>query len=264
MVERAKSFGWSGPPFEPRILASLSDIRVEETTDDFGSEGRIFPRCGKIVIQLRAGAMVERQRFTICHELAHTCFPDAFEFVRHQDSSPADEAHRKFENLCDIGAAELLLPHDEFLADLQQAHPGLAHSTFLSGRYLASIDATVRRVLDLTEHPCAAVFLTDENFKEFGAVVGRMRVKYLWKSNAFKGFVPPGTLLPKGSCTCSAPPTARDGFPKTRETWWVNGRPYSWYIESLRLPAVPANKEYPKVVALLHSRRPVNTGGRMG
>jgi Zn-dependent peptidase ImmA (M78 family) len=63
--------------------------------------------------------MIERQRFTIYHELAHTYFPGAFEFVRHQESFPADQAHRKFENLCDIGAAELLLPYDEFLADIK-------------------------------------------------------------------------------------------------------------------------------------------------
>jgi hypothetical protein len=261
MVQRAKTFGWSGPPFDPRILASLHDIVVEKTAVDFGSEGRIFPRRGKVVIQLRAGAMIERERFTICHELAHTCFPDAFDFVRHQDASPGDEACRKFENLCDIGAAELLLPYDEFHADLQKAHPVLSHTSELSQRYVASIDATMKRMLDLTDHPCAAAFLTDEEFKEFQAVAGRMRVKYFWKSTNFRGFLPPGNLLPKSSCAHSAPPTASKLFPTARETWWINSRPYSWYVESLRLPTIPNNSEYPKVVTLLHSRQPTNNGG---
>jgi hypothetical protein len=257
MVRYAKSVGWSGPPFDPWILASILGIHVEETNDEAIGEGQIFPLGDKVIIQCRAGRILERQRFTICHEIAHTCFPDVYEFVRRQDPEPVDEAHRKFENLCDIGAGELIMPQEDFLADLNSTHVCLPHACALGSRYVASIEAAIRRVLGLCSHPCAAAFLTDEDFKDFRAVQGRMRVRYYCKSTSFNAFFKPGLLLPAGSCAVSAPESAEKTFPKSRETWWINGKPRSWYVEALRLPVVPAAPDYPKAVALLHARVPL-------
>ncbi len=257
MVAHAKCFGWSGPPFDPLELASIHGIRVEATEDDIGGDGRIFPRRGDIVIQYRSGRMLERQRFTVCHELAHTCFSDAFEFVRHNAVADGDDpAHRKFENLCDVGAAELLMPHDEFFAELRANAICMAHMDHLRARYVASTEATLKRMLDCTDHPCAAVFLTDKAFKEFAGVPGKMRVQWMWKSDPFHGYLKPGTLAPTSSAALIRANETPKPFPTRRETWWINNNPRSWYVEAIHLPALPDVASYPKTVALLHARLP--------
>lgn len=256
MVRAAKARGWSGPPFDPKILASLNGIRVQEVTEDFGSEGRIFPWRNRVVIQFRSGLIPERQRFTICHELAHTCFPDTYERVRCRQTPNLDHgAYRGFEQLCDIGASELLMPYEDFSADLARAPVGLAVTVNLSRCYVASIEATAKRLLDLTTHACAAVFLTDEAFKNFSAVPGRLRVKYFWKSGSFRGFFPPGALVPPDSCVHSAPPHHCTDFSLKPETWLVDGRSATWQVEALRLAPVPSVADYPKVMAFVHGAK---------
>lgn len=252
MVKKAKAYGWSGPPFDPKLLAGIFHIKVEETEEDFEGEGRIFPRAGRLVIQYRKGGIDERVRFTICHELAHTCFPDCYDVVRHQDG-PADadeEAHKRFENLCDVGAAELLLPHDEFVGDMKQVSLDLGSAIDLAARYVASLEATLRRFLDLSmDGCCAAAFIGDDP-------VGRTQVSYCVKAGGFNGYVPKGTPVPQNSIARFAPSNGRSGLTLSRETWWIRGKPRSYYVEAHQLPRVLVNPKYPKAVALLHSRKP--------
>jgi len=256
IVARAKAAGWTGPEFNPWHLASFLGFEVEETSEDFPGDGRLFPRRKTVVIQYRTGQLVERQRFTICHEIAHSCFPDAYEYVRHfNDYSAEQKAFFEFENLCNLGAAELLFPLEEFERDLGSAPTRIMHCAALATRYGASIDATVRRVLDLTPHSCAAVFLTDEAMNGHNALPGRMRVRNYVKSTSFRGHFPQGTLLPKGTRLTNAPPAPAADLRAAKETWWINERPRSLYVEALALPKIP-NKDYPKVVALVHSRLP--------
>lgn len=255
LVSRAKAVGWSGPPFDPQLLASIEGIKVQATDEDIEGDGCIFPVRGRLVIQYRRGPTNERRRFTICHEIAHTCFPDVFERVRFHGSALTDEAHKRFENLCDIGAAEILMPLDEFRADLA-AGSTLLHAQTIGRRFVASIDATVRRVLDLTEDACAAVFLTDRATKDLAPIRGRMRVKYCWKSPSFRGYFPVGTLTPLRCVALGALPELTNSCPPFRETWWINDKPRSYYIQSLRLPEIPGNADYPQVLAMLHARKP--------
>ena len=172
------------------------------------------------------------------------------------NSPDDDEAYKKFESLCDKGAGELLIPEVDLVSDLAEARICMGTAHRLSKRYEASIDATLRRIVDKTEHPCAAVFLTDADFDEFRAIRGRLRVKYMWKSSAFKGFIPKGELLPQVT-RCGQQDLDTPGqFPSIRETWWIKERPYSYYVEPLRLPKIAANPNYPNCVALIHSRIP--------
>src|SRR2546423_1202620 len=83
-VAYAKAFGWKGPPFCPKVFASVFGIRCRPVQHDIGSEGRILPYPdGKPWIEYRGDRMEERQRFTILHEFAHTLFPDFCEFMPH-------------------------------------------------------------------------------------------------------------------------------------------------------------------------------------
>jgi hypothetical protein len=258
MVAYAKSKGWSGPPYDPRILAGIFKIKVEEAAGIIDGDGCIFPRGGRLVIQYSPGKTEERRRFTICHELAHTCFTDCFETIHKQNGKePQDVAFKKFEGLCDAGAAELLMPFEDFTADLQDTQVSFPKSLQLAARYKASIDATLKRVLDLhADAPCAAAFLTDRDVGDERALRGRLRVLYCWKSGSFGGFIPSGTLVPANSQSLPHACSGATPLSAAKETWWIGGKPRTYYVESLRLPVFADNPEYPLVVALLHARKP--------
>ena len=147
---------WTGPPFCPEALADLEGIRVEEAPCDIKGDGRIFPLDGKVFIQYAPGQCEERVRFTICHELAHTLFPDCYK--RERNRSQAEKDHQEFENLCHIGAAEFLFPIDTFGPDLGQEKIAASRIQELASRYKASIDATAQRIVHLQDHPACVVF----------------------------------------------------------------------------------------------------------
>jgi hypothetical protein len=83
LVSDAKDHGWTGPPFDPRSLASLLGIKARP--DQLGSDhdAFIYPANGQqleIVFDLACPST--RQNFSICHEIAHTFFPAPFGRIR--------------------------------------------------------------------------------------------------------------------------------------------------------------------------------------
>jgi len=257
MVAYAKTKGWNGPPFDPRILAGIFKIKVEEAQGEIDGDGRIFPRNGRLVIQYRSGRTEERRRFTICHELAHTCFPDLFVSEHYQNGPSSDDvAFKKFETLCDTGGAELLMPFEDFSTDLRSSSVCMPSAVALSSRYKASIDATLKRVLDLHDKArCAVAFLTARDAGNDRALKGRLRVLYCWKGRDFSGYIPTGTLVPAASIACQC--DGVNALPVTKETWWIGGKPRTYYVEVHRLPVITENPDYPVVVAMLHTRKPI-------
>ena len=253
-VAYAKSQGWNGPPFCPRIFASIFGLRCKEVSHEINGEGRILPRPGGgLLIEYRSGRLPERQRFTIFHEFAHTLFPDFCEFLPLHDGIQDDlsDLERQFEFLCDSAAAEMLLPVEDFRKDLA----GLNSIEFqaihhLRERYKASIDATTHRLVELTDSvPCAAVFLTDQKGSHPGP--GPLWVKYCWRSPPFKGFLRPGGAPPATSVAVRSFRERIETTERVRETWWLHGRPRTWLVQAAKLPEVHDNPDYPKVVTLL-------------
>jgi len=251
-VAYAKKHGWEGPPFCPIILASLSNIVCNEVHHDIGGDGRILlSREGRPIIEYRSGVLPERQRFTIFHEFAHMLFTDYCEFVPHHNAPNDTESaeHRQFENLCDIAAAEMMMPTENFGADCRK-YPSIDFSTIgsLGKLYGASIDATINRLAELASHVSfSAGFLTDQKGKHAGS--GPLWVRYSKKSSKFGGFIWPGTSPPIGSVALKCFQDGRTWGP-TRETWIVNGQPKTFHVCAAKLPDIPSQASYPKVVAL--------------
>jgi hypothetical protein len=251
-VAYAKSMGWFGPPYCPKILASILGIRCRLVQHDIGGDGRILPyRDGKLWIEYRDNPFPERQRFTIFHELAHTLFPDFCHFLpkHHKPGVKLKDPEQEFESLCDAGAAEMLLPLEDFTTDLA------GHDIFnfkaihsLRKRYEASIDATTHRFIDLVDVvPCAAAFFTDQRQASFGP--GHLWVQYSKKSTEFKSYLAPGTTPPRNSVVFECFRTGLETTQSAKETWWINGSPRTWLVQATKLPAF-ANPNYAKVLAL--------------
>jgi Zn-dependent peptidase ImmA (M78 family) len=253
-VAYAKSHGWSGPPFCPKELTGIFGIRCKETQHDIRGEGRIlkYPT-GKVWIEYHSNRILERQRFTIFHEFAHTLFPDYCDFLpQHQnaDKEAADD-EKEFENLCDIAAAEMLLPADDFGSDLRTlGRLGFETVHELRKKYIASIDATTYRLIELTDSiPCAAIFLVDQKRDHQGR--GPLWVRNCSKNSAFKFYFRPGVSPPPNSVVVHCYKNGAETTPPTKETWWINNQPKTWLVQATKLPAMPDFPDYPKVVALL-------------
>lgn len=254
-VAHAKKHGWSGPPFCAKEFASILGVRCKEVTHDIGGDGRILvQRDGKPLIEFAAGRMPERQRFTIFHECAHTLFPDygRCSAAQHHaiEQAPAD-AEKEFEFLCDVAAAEMLFPRDDFERDLRQLpHACLDTVHTLRTRYEASIDATIYRMVDFeTRIPCAALFLTDQ--KKHFTGDGPLWVNNSSRNARFRPFIWPGTIPPHDSAVHVCMRSGADTSDWVAETWIVKDEPKTWLVQAARLPEIPHAPSYSKVVALL-------------
>lgn len=241
----AKQFNWEGPPFCPVSFCSFHGIRCEEVEEDIRCDGRIVrdPKSGDAVIQYAKDRSLERIRFTIFHEFAHTLFPDYCQYVaqHHNKRGITSEADRNFENLCDRAAAELLFPEEDFNDSLSNINvKSLSEVVSLSQEYLASLEATCRRIAFLEKNLAVTfLFITDKwksNFPKDGTCWVR---NYATTSSTSKVILP-GTVPPVGSmvyrCLESAKPM--EITHEAQEQWVTKTGNENFTVQVIRLPKV--------------------------
>jgi len=92
-----------------------------------------------------------RVNFTIAHEIVHTFFPVTAGGARFREMNEPDSREaRELENLCDLAAAELLMPADDFRREIR-GNWSLSQVARLSERFGGSFEATAFRLA--TAHP---------------------------------------------------------------------------------------------------------------
>lgn len=138
---------------DPYLAKANARVRKEELGP--GESGMVAEIKGKLVITVNSHESLERQRFTICHELGHKVLGlDS----NHQLVPPWGPVKRDMtEVLCDVFAAELLMPHDHFSAACQDSEPSLKTLLALMDAFKTSFPATGSRFARLTNVPCAFV-----------------------------------------------------------------------------------------------------------
>jgi IrrE N-terminal-like domain len=143
---------------------------------------------GKLRICVNENDDETRRRFTVCHEIAHRVLGLPSE---HSENSPWSYAKRSpNEILCDVFAAELLLPYKLFKPLVEKSEISLAAIDGFAELAVASKMATGSRFATLASAPCAFV-LAEQG-----------KVRYAARSTALreaKAWVPLRTLLPEGS-----------------------------------------------------------------
>jgi Zn-dependent peptidase ImmA (M78 family) len=106
----------AGPPFDPFEYAKALGIRVLEE-EDLVADGILRRLGGQFEVRLRKQQSETRKSFTLAHEIAHTFFyADLEEFGEKYRGSSSYDAEE--ERLCNLAAAELLMPRKLYLADL--------------------------------------------------------------------------------------------------------------------------------------------------
>lgn len=144
------------PPVDLGLLASARGVTLIEVVD-IPWAGCLVPDPTGLRIQLRAGDSTERRRFTGCHEVAHTMMP-GFTTTSYR-CTPGVIAPREagidphIERLCDLAASQLLLPREQFRADLSDQPFGWEGLILLADRYEASLEAVARRAVAVADRP---------------------------------------------------------------------------------------------------------------
>jgi hypothetical protein len=138
------------------------------------------PQSGRVEIRLRAGDNRGRQRFTGFHEVTHTFMPGYRLTIQWRcDPDPTRLAKRRVEQLCDVGASELLFPRRAFEGDLRDAEFGMASVFGLADAYDASVQATGHRVVALwPEDAMLVVAEMATKPHDPGDAQPRLRIKY--------------------------------------------------------------------------------------
>ena len=149
ICEKVLAEAQESPPVDVELVASMCGIATVEYRP-FGPAGMLLCRDGTWVASIRSSDGLERQRFTVLHEAGHTLQPG---FKRSREYHRCQGPRTREEQLSDLAAAELLLPRKFFERDLRTAGQDLRGIEQLASAYVASIQATARRVVDVAAVP---------------------------------------------------------------------------------------------------------------
>ena len=152
-VVRAVEQGWEGPPYDPFYLAEMLDISILPSDDVV--DARTVPVSEGLRIEFNPNRPRGRMRYSVAHEIAHTLFPDCAENVRNREQPTAElrEDDWQLELLCNIGAAELLMPVG--YTDLENEGVDIDNLLTLRRKFDVSTEAILIRMAKLTSHACA-------------------------------------------------------------------------------------------------------------
>ena len=149
------------PPTDLHRAASFQGVKgVQVAEMDWA--GMLAPsESGGFIIKVRSADSPHRRNFTIGHEITHTLLP-GYAVIQHRCGGLGTRSlvgNRHLENLADIGAAEFLLPR-RFLQPIFADLPfDMGAIKVVADRHHASLDATLRRFLHLTDRHANVVDL---------------------------------------------------------------------------------------------------------
>jgi Zn-dependent peptidase ImmA (M78 family) len=155
--------GFPGVPGDPlerlKILASLNGIKIQPMDMDqqrrYKRDAAVFPTSSGWMILYNPNRPKGRTLFTLAHEIVHTLFPNSISGARFRSiTNPDSRESNELERLCDLGAAELVMPMDEFQQRANDKYD-LAAVDGLAAQFGTSFEATVFRLA--SAHPGLAV-----------------------------------------------------------------------------------------------------------
>lgn len=141
----------------------------EEAAQHFGLQVRLgdlpngqdgaYLEGSKTIVVNRAASSKERRNFTCSHELVHYLIrqeDDLYSYL-HETYSDAGQFEGIIELLCNIGAAELIIPRERVRALIEAEGFALAHLPRLCTNQDASAPAGLIQLVQCAPHPCYAV-----------------------------------------------------------------------------------------------------------
>ena len=181
-------------PVDIEHLAAAADAKIKIVYDLADDEsGQTAPFKGKHLIIVNGNHREERQRFTVLHEIAHIVLglPSQHHGTTLKTGVLLRYGRRPEEEiLCDVFAAECLLPYDSFAKEVADTDISLDALKSLAADYKASLTSTGSRFAVNAIEPCAFVLSED------GWIRYVSRSKYL---RELKGWIDFNVPVPEGS-----------------------------------------------------------------
>ena len=197
-ILRAREFlrdaGNPAVPVDIKHLAAVANAKIKVAYDLADDEsGQTTPFKDKHIIIVNGNHREERQRFTVLHEIAHIVLglPS-----QHHGSTLKTHVLLRYaqrpeeEVLCDVFAAECLLPYHPFANQVAGTDISLDAVKSFAQEYKASLTTTGSRFALNANEPCAFVLIED------GRIRYVSRSKYL---NEMKGWINFNVPVPEAS-----------------------------------------------------------------
>ena len=197
-ISRARRFlkeaGSTSVPVDLGCLAAAANAKIKVVhnlrNDESGQTAQLGARH---IIVVNGNHRAERQRFTVLHELGHIVLG-----LPSQHGGPTLRTEKLLgyrgrpeeEMLCDVFAAECLLPYESFGKEVADSDISMEAVKSFAEAYEASLTATGSRFALNANAPCAFVL------SEAGRVRYVSRSKYL---NELKGWIGFRTPIPRES-----------------------------------------------------------------
>jgi hypothetical protein len=230
--------GGAEPPFDPMALAELRHIPVLPSQDVL--DAALVPRHGGgVAILFNPNRPASRVRYSIAHELGHALFPDHAKAARHRLAAGHAGEDRELEVLCNLAAAEILMPVGSF-PELRDADLTIDAALDLRAKYDVSTEAVLLRIGRLATSP-VSVFAASPRGE---TAQDRYQVDYVM-SNGMSRPTRRGDLLPPDSVVSEC--TAIGFTARGIESWSQRKR---LSVECVGIPPYPGSR-LPRVAGLL-------------
>jgi O-acetyl-ADP-ribose deacetylase (regulator of RNase III) len=218
LLDAAVAEGMNAPPVDSLALARMLGLTVRPhndvtdasiledpgTADTSGQPApaplaSLLPIAAELTIAYNPSRPRGRLRFSIAHEIAHALFPDVHKTIRHRTGTgaiaeTADGDEWELELLCNIIAAELLLPR-EAVAGLLDIDTDIDFIMEARRRWDVSTEALLRRLVMSSARPLMLVAAS----RPTDSTTVPLRVEYTETSEAFPAVPRRGDTLPAGS-----------------------------------------------------------------
>lgn len=163
LLARVARLGPVALPVDVEVVGSVADIVYVRDVPRLGVVAQVRPRTdGRLVVDRRAEDPAGRKRFSLAHEIAHTLMPGFWGAACRGGAGGIafggeDSA---IESLCDIAAAELLMPA-HLVTPWLAGRPWTIETVMdLATTAAASLEAAGRRVVDLADVPLTFAVVT--------------------------------------------------------------------------------------------------------
>jgi Zn-dependent peptidase ImmA (M78 family) len=188
LVLKAFTKGWNGPPYDIIELARI--LGMDVMPNDMVIDARIISQSrSKYLIEYNPLQKPVRINFSLAHEIGHSLFSDCSETIRNRAKSLEDSSW-ELEFLCNIAAAEILLPYAKFNKDANSIPLTLDGLIYLANKYNASLEAVFIRFCEVVDKPCM-VLLTQFNDKNELELQYSLRSQTSTLEDVADGFVIP-------------------------------------------------------------------------
>jgi hypothetical protein len=218
--------GIAAPPFRPSSYAQLRRVR-KIVYKNMQVEGCLIPCDGDFIIELRKDRPYGRTNFTCAHELAHTFFYESVPSIKYRAVASSQPHHDpEEERLCNIAAAELLMPSDVFRRISRDYSASPESLQAIAQMFESSLTATAVRLLNLQ--------VWDSKFICWEMKGGRLKAR--WLAQPASGLTHYPNLEIINPPSSSVYHTATTGEAATGAEWLSLDRGYKLcHIRSMRL-----------------------------